>query len=207
MTAGDSPPPGTENELGATPTAHSQVHTLPMSSARHSPETLPVGTRLHQPPSGDSNLVNVPKTRQWGVKTGASIGPPIIGHTSAPSSPDTETARPGSIPPTPPAITAYVSSDEDTGAITPVDPSLKEPDVVRQPQITEQTPCAEAAPPQKPTINDVEADGVSIAQGSESARPRRHNRYRGPGAAGAWWKKDPHPAYRYEFADRRLRVT
>jgi len=140
-----------------------------------------------------------------------SEGPPE----SSASASDTEEVpdRPDSVPPIPPPVTAYISSESSatSRASTPKPPPLEDegnttPPLVRDsasptPEDTLPTPTGPSG--RRPSINHVEMDGQVVRSPPRTPRlPRRH----GPGSGGSWWKREPHPAYSAEYEARRLLV-
>ena len=121
--------------------------------------------------------------------------------------------RPDSVPPIPPPVTAYVSSEEESTTSTPRQVPTEVGDITPPPLVKDMSPSSEEPLPTptgpsgnntRPTIADVEVDGQVVASPPRTLKPRRMF---GPGAGGAWWKRDPHPAHSAEFASRRLLVS
>lgn len=172
------------------------------SSAPASPPTfMPV--HHYQPPVHDPNVLHVVNPRPWGVDfqlSDSSVASAAPGPATGSRSASPETVRPDSTPPVPPAITVYLTDDEPSSPQpSPSPPAVDQP--LPSPPIETVT-----ARRRRPSIETVELAGVPLV---EDGHPRsgRHKRYRGPGAQGAWWKKEAHPAYSHEFADRRVIVT
>jgi hypothetical protein len=123
--------------------------------------------------------------------------------------------RPNSVPPIPPPVTAYISSDEGSSTSTPRQAPAEITDTTPLPPlVTDRSPASEGplSPPtgpsgnktKRPTIAHVEVDGQRVQSPPRTPKPRRMY---GPAAGGAWWKRDPHPAYSAQFAARRLIVS
>jgi len=125
--------------------------------------------------------------------------------------------RPDSVPPIPPPVTAYVSSEEESTTSTPRQPPAEVADATPLPSLVkDESPSSSNKEPiatptgpfgnkvKRPTIAHVEVDGQVVQSPPRTPKPRRMF---GPGAGGAWWKRDPHPVYSAEFASRRLLVS
>lgn len=120
--------------------------------------------------------------------------------------------RPNSVPPIPPPVTAYISSESSatSRASTPKPPAEEDgtttPPLTRDspsPTLEDTLPTPTGPSGRRPTISAVEVDGQVIRSPPRTPRPPRRN---GPGSNGTWWKREPHPAYSPEFEARRLLV-
>lgn len=183
------PPPVLNAPPTFVPAAHGcSDHPSHLQSAKDDPNVLQVNNPRHwgrEMPQGDANVEDEDKGTEQTSRT-----------------PSPATLRPDSTPPIAPAVTAYVSDDEEAlpqqRASSPTQPQLQS-----KPESTSNTVHR-----YRPSIHAVEVAGIPLDDTSDTnTRPRRHDRYRGPGAAGAWWKKDPHPAFSHQSANRRVLVT